>query len=89
MAAQLNELASSPRNRHRPPQQRQDSRNGGAGAGHNGKILTGQPQPHMIEDDDDSTDEDDEDEVSVQLTHLAQFGPFYHFGSISIHLGLF
>ena len=67
MAAQLNELASSPRNRHRPPQQRQDSRNGGAGAGHNGKILTGQPQPHMIEDDDDSTDEDDEDEVSVQL----------------------
>jgi len=60
LAAQLNELASSPRQRPRAPQQRQDSRNG---AGHNGKILQGQPQiPPPVEDEDDSSDED-EDEV--------------------------
>ena len=43
LAAQLNQLASSPHNRHRQaPQQRQDSRNG---AGQNGKVVTGHPQP--------------------------------------------
>ena len=65
LAAQLNELASSPRhNRNQqqrpPPQQRQDSRNNG----HGGKILTGQPQPPPMVEDDDSTDEEDEDEVA-------------------------
>lgn len=65
LAAQLKELASSPRhnrdNRQRPQPQRQDSRNGG---GLNGKVLTGQPQPPpMVEDEDDSSDDDEEEEV--------------------------
>ena len=62
LAAQLNELASSPRHnrQQRPPQQRQDSRSNN---GH-GKILTGQPQPPpMVEDDDSSDDDEEEDEV--------------------------
>ena len=60
LAAQLNELGSSPRNsrQQRPRQSSQEGRSPAQNGG-GGKILTGQPQPPpMVEDDDDSSDDE-------------------------------
>lgn len=85
LAAQLNELASSPRNQ-RDRRQRQSSQEGQrSGQGQNGKILTGQPQPPPMVEDDDSSDEDDilqgdgtlpvNDPVPKPLRELQRKGP--------------
>ena len=76
LAAQLNELASSPRNQRGGPRsgnerQRVPSQEGGgpspqmrSGVAQNGRLFSAQPQPPpMVEDDDTSDDDDDDDEV--------------------------
>jgi TRAF2/NCK-interacting kinase len=68
LAAQLNELAASPRphnrDRRQGQQPRQEGRNGGGD--HNGKILTGQPQPPPTVEDEDLSSDDDEDDDNAQ-----------------------
>lgn len=78
LAAQLNELASSPRNQRGGPRpgserQRVPSQEGSgpspqlrSGVAQNGRILIAQPQPPPMVEDDDSSDDDEDDDELVQ-----------------------